>query len=217
MAEVPIAQVRCQVYCYDGSQWASRDSGISNVAVYHNQSNNMYRVVGLDGQSGQVSLGCALLVAFALLLSRFCGALFVLFFSLYQSLGWSGAGIRMCMHERNSPTGGCASPSLSLFFFFFFFFLLSFRAFVLFVLPLIFHAAQLRCNDSVVYFSLFRLNIFVLACLCAVLLAVCFSPLFSLNSFVNLAPVCRRTSTVRSGPILAIRKRQPTFTNGTRC
>jgi hypothetical protein len=54
MAETPIAQVRCQVFVYDGANWSPRDSGVSTVAVYHNPNNNMYRVVGLDGQSGQV-------------------------------------------------------------------------------------------------------------------------------------------------------------------
>jgi hypothetical protein len=42
------------VFVYDGSNWSPRDTGVSTVAVYHNPSNNMYRVVGLDGQSGQV-------------------------------------------------------------------------------------------------------------------------------------------------------------------
>ena len=54
MAETPIAQVRCQVFVYDGANWSPRDSGVSTVAVYHNPNNNMYRVVGLVGQSGQV-------------------------------------------------------------------------------------------------------------------------------------------------------------------
>jgi hypothetical protein len=43
-----------KVFYYDGSNWAPRDSGLSNIAVYHNQSNNTFRVVALDGQNNQV-------------------------------------------------------------------------------------------------------------------------------------------------------------------
>jgi hypothetical protein len=44
-----------QVVKYDGAaNWAPKDTGFSNVAVYHHQANNTYRVVGLDGKTNQV-------------------------------------------------------------------------------------------------------------------------------------------------------------------
>lgn len=43
-----------QVFMYDSANWAPRDSGFSNVAVYHNPATNAYRVVAIDGQTNAV-------------------------------------------------------------------------------------------------------------------------------------------------------------------